>query len=429
MAITHVFETHIHNDYVTGGLALARADRRRLPRERGRPVAFDRTRSRTGTRSRPARCGCGSSPRPGTPSTTCPMRCRARRAGRRRLHRRFAAERLDRAHRPARRGAPGELARAQHGSARRLAAELPDTRWSARPTVSAASARRLQPRARPRPSRMRSAANPALTLDEAEYVESLLAGLDAYPAYYAHMAPANSAGPAAARPRRRGAPIRPSCAAGSTPGSGSSTCVPAPRSRPGTCAARCTSNSAITSSTYLGWLIPWGTPLTLLGETPADVVAAQRELARIGIDRPAAAAVGRPEDWAGGEPLRGYPVLNFAAFGRALGRAPAVLLDVRRHSEWQVLADRGRAAHPAARAARPARRDSRRPDLGALPGGYRASVAASLAGCRRPGRRADRRRFRLRGALRAGQRPGRCHSLTLVAGITRRRAAFMLTGP
>ena len=35
--ITHVFETHIHNDYVTGGFALAQRDRRRLPRQRRRP--------------------------------------------------------------------------------------------------------------------------------------------------------------------------------------------------------------------------------------------------------------------------------------------------------------------------------------------------------------------------------------------------------
>ena len=39
--------------------------------------------------------------------------------------------------------------------------------------------------------------NPVLTLDEQLYVNELLAGLDAYPAYYAHMAPANAAGPAA----------------------------------------------------------------------------------------------------------------------------------------------------------------------------------------------------------------------------------------
>ena len=32
--ITHVFETHLHNDYVTGGLALARHGSR-LPRQRG----------------------------------------------------------------------------------------------------------------------------------------------------------------------------------------------------------------------------------------------------------------------------------------------------------------------------------------------------------------------------------------------------------
>lgn len=37
--------------------------------------------------------------------------------------------------------------------------------------------------------------NPVLTRDEHDYVTDLLAGLDAYPAYYVHMGPANSAGP------------------------------------------------------------------------------------------------------------------------------------------------------------------------------------------------------------------------------------------
>ena len=49
---------------------------------------------------------------------------------------------------------------------------------------------------------------------------------------------------------------------------------------------------------YVGWLIPWGTPSTLLGETTEQVQAAQRELARIGIDRPVAQAVGGPVFWA-----------------------------------------------------------------------------------------------------------------------------------
>lgn len=47
-------------------------------------------------------------------------------------------------------------------------------------------------------------------------------------------------------------------------------------------------------ATYLGWLIPWGTPLTLLGERPDHVIEAQRDLVRIGIERPAAAATGGP---------------------------------------------------------------------------------------------------------------------------------------
>ena len=41
--ITHVFETHIHNDYVTGGLALARAVSAEYHVNAADPVAFERT--------------------------------------------------------------------------------------------------------------------------------------------------------------------------------------------------------------------------------------------------------------------------------------------------------------------------------------------------------------------------------------------------
>ena len=48
--------------------------------------------------------------------------------------------------------------------------------------------------------------NPVLTQDEDQYVAELLADLDAYPAYYAHMGPANAAGagPADLSPSPRG---------------------------------------------------------------------------------------------------------------------------------------------------------------------------------------------------------------------------------
>jgi rhodanese-related sulfurtransferase len=86
--------------------------------------------------------------------------------------------------------------------------------------------------------------------------------------------------------------------------------------------------------TYLAWLMPWGTPVTLLGETAEDVAEAQRELVRVGIDRPAAMATGTVEDWSGGQPLRAYRTATFADLAAefAAGRRP-VVLEVRRNHE------------------------------------------------------------------------------------------------
>ncbi len=60
-------------------------------------------------------------------------------------------------------------------------------------------------------------------------------------------------------------------------------------------------------ATYLGWLIPWGTPLTLIGENAEAVATAQRDLCRIGIDAIEAAADGPPAVWAAGERARDIP--------------------------------------------------------------------------------------------------------------------------
>jgi hypothetical protein len=64
-------------------------------------------------------------------------------------------------------------------------------------------------------------------------------------------------------------------------------------------------------ATYLGWLITWGTPLTLLGQSVQDVTEAQRQLVRIGIDRPAAHATGSPADWTDREQAS-FPFATFA---------------------------------------------------------------------------------------------------------------------
>ncbi|HEY4993194.1 MAG TPA: rhodanese-like domain-containing protein, partial [Nakamurella sp.] len=131
-------------------------------------------------------------------------------------------------------------------------------------------------------------------------------------------------------------------------------------------------------ATYLGWLIPWGMPLTLLGETQADVASAQRHLVRIGIDQVQSAATGTPGQWAGGQSLSCYPVTDFAGYARSRHQVRHILLDVRRDSEWASAQIEG-ALHVPLHAL--PRRIKDLPD-GRIwvhcQAGYRASVAAAL---------------------------------------------------
>ena len=118
-------------------------------------------------------------------------------------------------------------------------------------------------------------------------------------------------------------------------------------------------------------------PVTLLGETAEDVALAQRELVRIGIDRPAAHAAGKPENWTDGE-LASFPTATFTDLAQVLHHREVTLLDVRRVTEHQPSRIDGAVNIPIHEL--PARLAE------VLPGevwvhcgaGYRASVAASL---------------------------------------------------
>ena len=73
--LTHVFETHIHNDYVTGGLALARHTGAAYHVNEDDDVSFDRTPIRHGQVVEVGdRMRVTALPPPGTPSRTCPTR-------------------------------------------------------------------------------------------------------------------------------------------------------------------------------------------------------------------------------------------------------------------------------------------------------------------------------------------------------------------
>jgi hydroxyacylglutathione hydrolase len=380
--ITHVFETHLHNDYVTGGLALSQAAGAAYHVSAADRVAFDRV---------PAAEGDLIEVGPA-------MRVRVLATpGHTFSHLSYVLEAAGRP--PAAftggsllfgsTGRPdllgwahaAELAHAQYASAHRLAAGLPEDA-ELYPTHGfgsfCTSAQAGTTRAGSSTIGRERRVNPVLILDEERYVRELLAGLDAYPAYYAHMGPANAAGPSGAdlSPPRRAdaAELGRRIEAGEW--------VVDLRARRAFAAGHVAGTLGFdldgSFATYLGWLIPWGTPLTLLGQTQRQVAEAQRELARIGIDRPAAAATGHPGDWSGGRPLRSYPVADFAGLHAVRRHRPVVILDVRRDSEWDASHIAGAVHIPLHQL--PAR-------LAEVPAGevwvhcevgYRASIAASL---------------------------------------------------
>ncbi|MFC3381650.1 rhodanese-like domain-containing protein [Couchioplanes caeruleus subsp. azureus] len=333
--ITHVAETHLHNDYVSGGLALARvtgaaylvaaAERVRFARvpvaDGDRIAVSDRltltavaTPGHTfhhlsyvvGHDGEVAGVCTGGSLLFGTTGRTDLLGADHART----------------------------LAHHQHASARRLADLLPDGTpvWPTHGFGSFCSA--TPPDADTSTIGREKRVNPVLRLHADAYVEHLLAGLGAYPAYYAHMGVRNAQGADLIdlTPARRADPaeLRRRIDAGEWVVDLRSRKAYAYRHLAGTLSFGTDGPLA----TWLGWTLPHGTPLTLLGDSPQQVAAAQRELARIGIDRPAAAAAGTPDDWA-----RGPADLaegRRATFADLAASEPDAILDVRADAEWRA---------------------------------------------------------------------------------------------
>jgi hydroxyacylglutathione hydrolase len=335
VVITHVFETHIHNDYVTGGLALARATGAAYLLNADDAVAFDRTGLHDGdVVTVSAELAVRALHTPGHTHTHLSYvvvdasgdTVAVFSGGSLLFGATGRPDLLGPDHTDA-------LVHAQWHSARRLATELPGTA-TLHPTHGFGSFCSASATASGTSGTVgdETRTNPALTLDEDRYVRDLLAGLDAFPAYYAHMAPANAAGPDAPdlAPPVPADPdeLRRRIDAGEW--------VVDLRDGTAFAAGHVAGSVSIgltgPFATYLGWLLPWGTPVTLLGETAAQVADAQRELVRIGVDRPAAMATGAPDDWTA-TPVS-FPRATFTDLAAALaaGDAPAVL-DVRRASE------------------------------------------------------------------------------------------------
>lgn len=240
--ITHVVETHIHNDYVTGGLELARVTGAAYLVPAAAQVSFARVPVSDGdTIEIDQELSVRALATPGhTPHHTAYV--------------------LEEGGNPVAAFTGGSLligtvgrpdlveprltehlARAQHASAHRLAAELPDD-TSVLPTHGFGSfCSSGQAEGDASTIGREKTVNSALAQDVDSFVADLLAGLEDVPAYYAHMGPANSAGPApvdltapGSRTRRRSPP-------GSRLGNGSWTCATVSPSPRATSPARSTS--------------------------------------------------------------------------------------------------------------------------------------------------------------------------------------------
>jgi len=339
--ITHVFETHIHNDYVTGGLALAQATGAAYHVNADDEVAYDRSPIRDGDVvqvSPTMRARAIATPGHTFTHLSYALEAAAADSGQFEAVGVFTGGSLlfGATGRPDLLGEEHthDLVHHQFASAHRLAEELPE-QAQVLPTHGFGSFCSSGPTSGATASTIgaEQRQNPALTHDEKRWVADTLAGLDAYPAYYAHMEPANSAGPGAPDLSAPQAADKNTLAARIAAGEW----VIDLRTRTAFAAGHVTGTLSFgldgQLSTYLGWLIPWGTPLTLLGESPEQVAEAQRELVRIGIDHLQGAAAGGPEEWTD-NPLGTLERAVFADLTQLRHHRQVPVLDVRQVSEY-----------------------------------------------------------------------------------------------
>ncbi len=334
--IAAVADTHIHNDYISGALGLARRHGADYLLSADEPVQFERVGVRGGD---VLTVGHLQVTVLATPGHT-------------RHHQAFEVRDLE-GEAPAALFSGGsllhgtvgrtdlvdqrlrfDLARAQWRSARTLALRDPSTRLL--PThgfgslcAGAQTTERAPATDTDGTLGAELSVNPALLLDRDPFVEELVAGFGPVPSYYDHMAPLNRAGAGRARPR----PGRPVTRNEVTDAILDGQWVIDLRRRDTFSRGHLAGSVGVEYShqfaTYVGWLVPWADDLVLLYDSADDVGSALLDLAAIGIEGPgihdldsasSLPATFRRTDWAG--------------FREHAG--PRVVVDVRGHDEYDA---------------------------------------------------------------------------------------------
>jgi hydroxyacylglutathione hydrolase len=336
--VTHVLETHVHNDYISGGLALSRRLGAQYAMSGADDVSFERTPLDDGSEIETGALRVRAVATPGHtfthlsyvvgPPDGAPQAVFTGGSllfgsvGRTDL---LGDEHLD------------DLTRAQYRSVHDLLEALPPD-VEVHPTHgfgSFCSSGTVADRSRSTIGIENGDNIVVAAGSEDAFVEEILRGVDDYPTYYAHMGPLNLAG--AFEPLL--VPPAPIDAAELRTRLERGEWIVDLRRRVAFAADHLAGTVSVELGdsfvAYLGWLLPWGSRLTVIGPTAADVADAQRRLARIGLDHLSAVA-GSLDEVAPGAPRADYPVADFEALARrrAAG-ADVVVLDVRRAGEWR----------------------------------------------------------------------------------------------
>ncbi len=338
VSVTHVLETHIHNDYVSGGLQMARLTGARYVMSADELVVY--ANERLGVRG-------GDSIRSGSLDITV-----IRTPGHTPHHVAYSvkdgddntalfsggsllfgtAGRTDLFSRSA-----IELqTRAQWRSIRQLAGSLgPDTVLY--PTHGFGSFCAAGPAtASGGTIGAEWEHNPVLLHEEDAFVKEVVASLGPPPSYYAFMAPLNRRGDHSAVDPR----VITISLADAARGAADGRLVVDLRSRREFAAGHISGSTNIewgdNFAAYFGWSTPWGMPVTLVGADTETIHRAASSLSRLAIDDVKSAVIDTDALQRGVVPeMVSYPVSDFAGLRseRAAGRP--VIVDAREKEEWE----------------------------------------------------------------------------------------------